>query len=176
MVYPKAWKIATDQELEAIKKDGWATIQGAKLQVEIEKKKHLMVLNASSQKIGEYAHVQVSLMPAEISQEDFKSAEEEALNAFGAELSKRIKMAYATSGAQVVGQGNREKITLRGGVAAYAITHTYKKSDGVSRVNQKIYIYTSDFTMVVGFTTSLEYWNQNSDVIKQIVESVKVEA
>lgn len=131
-----------------------------------------ILLNAYTQEQGEYAHLNVTLGPPEISQEDLIAANDEQINQLTDAMAIQIKEGFAKGGIELVDDFTGKKEDLTGGIKCFTLKFSYKKNDGAVRINTKRYIYTKRHTVVIGVAASPGYSKENRKQLEMIASSI----
>ena len=130
-----------------------------------------VLLTAYTQDQGEYAHLNVTITPPEVSQEDFAASGADVIKQLTDAMGEQIKAGFSKSGIELLGGFNGKKEDLAGGIKCFTLDFSYKKSDGSTRLDTKRYIYTKRHTIVIGITTSPGYAKTNSEDLDKIVSN-----
>lgn len=131
-----------------------------------------VLLTAYTQEGGEYAHLNVTMTPAEISQEDLTAADADMIEGLKDAMALQIREGFRKSGIELVGDFTGKREDLAGGIKCFTLGFSYKKSDGSIRIDTKRYIYTKRHTINIGITTSPGYAKENGEELERIVTGI----
>lgn len=122
----------------------------------------------------QYAHINVVAGPPELTQQDIKNADQETLKTLTDGFGQMIQAGYKGNQILVTTGFSGRRITLPDGTTAFLLEHVYKMPDGKIRANQKYYIYTDRFTLILGVTTSPDIEKTTKQDIAKVVSSFKI--
>jgi hypothetical protein len=173
LTYPQSFAPEQSQLREARLKEAIQIFSrsGLKTSIEVNEILDLLVLKS---KDAEYAHISFSAFPPQATQEDIKAANNEQLNMLANELEENFRAGYRGNGISVTTGFTSKRHTLSDGTVAFLVEHVYKMPDGRIRTNQKYFIYTYRFTLIIGITTSPDISSATRSEIEDVVRSVIV--
>jgi hypothetical protein len=123
---------------------------------------------------SQYAHINVVAGPPELTQEDIKNADQGTLKTLTEGFGQMIQAGYKGNQITVTTGFSGHRITLPDGTTAFLLEHVYKMPDGKIRANQKYYIYTERFTLILGVTISPDIKETTKQDIAKAVSSFKI--
>lgn len=170
--YPANFVVASGAENQAMIDYAKHFIDKANLATDVSFNQLAILLTASTQEQGEYAHLNVTIGPPEISQEELADADANGIAQLKNAMGMQIKEGLHKSGIELVADFTGTKEDLAGGIKCFTLGFSYKKSDGEIRINTKRYIYTKRHTIVIGITTSPGYSKAKSDELEMIKSSI----
>ncbi len=142
-----------------------------KPRIPVNKVLTLLLLRA---KDSEYAHISLTVGPAEVSQEEIKGLKSEDLKVFASTFATDLSKAYAANGISIIVPLVSSKRVLPSGLAAIVTEHKYKMPDGRIRGNKKVHICTDRFTAICGITTSTKVSLSTLSDIDSLVKSIRL--
>jgi hypothetical protein len=173
LTYPHSFEPENSQLREERLKEAMHVISrsGVKPSIDVNEILDLLVLKS---KDAEYAHISFSAFPPQATQEDIRKADIVHLNILSKEIEKNIRASYRGNGISVTTGFTSKRHTLSDGTAAFLLEHVYRMPDGRMRANQKYFIYTSRFTLIIGITASPDITSATRSEIEDVVRSVIV--
>jgi len=171
--YPQSFEPDRSQEREARLNEAITMLSrsGVKPSIGANEMLDLLILKSKDK---EYAHISITAFPPEATQEDIKAANQELLDTLAKGLEQNIRAGYRGNGMAVTTGFTGRRLTLTDGSVAFLLEHVYKMPDGRIRTNQKYYVYTSRFTLVVGITASPDITAATRSEIETVVRSLTV--
>jgi len=170
--YPANFQVASGAANQAAVDYAKRLLDKAKITPDLSFDQVAVLLTAYTQEGGEYAHLNVTMTPPEIPQEDLAAADDDLIAQLRDTMELQIKKGFSKSGIELVGDFTGKKETLAGGIKCFTLCFSYKKSDGSIRIDTKRYIYTKRHTIMIGITTSPGYAKANSKDLERIISSI----
>lgn len=170
--YPANFVVASGAMNQATVDYAKKFLDKAKITPDLSFDQMAVLLTAYTQEGGEYAHLNVTMTPAEISQEDLAAADADMIESLKDAMALQIREGFRKSGIELVGDFTGKREDLAGGIKCFTLGFSYKKSDGSIRIDTKRYIYTKRHTINIGITTSPGYAQAKSKELDRIVSSI----
>ena len=171
--YPDTFQEELSSPIAAIRKEARDAIQrmGTRGALPIFKKMSTILILKHQN--SEYAHIMIILMPPEISQEDVRMADSSAIQMINDEIAQNTKDMYSRNRMAVTSPFKSDKHVFPSGLIGIVTQHQYRNSENQIRNNRKIRIFTDDYSVIIGITTSPEVSAYTLKDIDKILNTVK---